>query len=68
MWMSQGNEVKWKIEELYSKEEVANKLGNIPPQYSYFTRVVYVGRVYRKISQSPDYKFLLFIPEFLEKK
>ncbi len=53
-WMSQGNKVVWKCPTV-EPSELANHLINLPPQYSYFSKIAYSSREYNLIVCTPEF-------------
>jgi hypothetical protein len=60
MWVSQGNKVVWKYEQLKDPEAVVNKLTVLPPQYSYFAKVSW--------QHGLTTMYTIFWPEFMTEK
>jgi len=55
MWMAQGDTIKW--EGFYTKniDEIIDKLNQLPPQYSYFSKIIYT-----------DTGLYILIPKFMK--
>lgn len=58
MWMAQGNKIKWnKI--VTNSDEVVQKLEQLPPQYSYFAKLMYTSNTIAKVN------VIIYYPEFM---
>jgi hypothetical protein len=58
MWMSHGDSIEWKVEKFETVEQVKEFLTIMAPQYSYFTKVVWLHS---------NNTWYVFIPEFMKK-
>ena len=63
MWMSRGDVLEWHVEGFQNEEQLAQALELLPPHYSYFVKVVYVGDAVDNLAP-----WRMFVPIFMKKK